>query len=75
MDSVQELMFKSACLLRELGNYCVDRQVRQRILSIQQGVLYRELNGIEKTKKDIAWDILMQTGDHKAATGFLKAYI
>ena len=71
MNKVYELLFNVVYLLKELGKYCNDKNVSSEVLRIQKETLYRELGNKTSKEKELAWEILIKTGNHRASAAYL----
>lgn len=71
MNKVYELLFNVVYLLKELGKYCNDRNVSNEVLRIQKEALYKELGDKPLKEKELAWEILIKTGNHRASAAYL----
>lgn len=71
MNKVYELLFNVVYLLKELGKYCNDRNVSNEVLRIQKEALYKELENKTSKEKELAWEILIKTGNHRASAAYL----
>lgn len=71
MNKVYELLFNVVYLLKELGKYCNDKSVCNEVLRIQKEALYKELENKTSKEKELAWEILIKTGNHRASAAYL----
>jgi len=66
-----EILFNAVFLLKELRKYCDDSNVSEKVLRIQKETLYKELKDQPLENKDLAWEILIKTGNHRASAAYL----
>lgn len=64
-------MFEIVCLLRQLKKHCNNENLKSEVLEIQKKYLYNIASDYSIQKKDIAWNMLIQTEDHVQSAKFL----
>ena len=70
--NIYQKMFEIMCLLKELRKHCKSMIVINQILEIQKKYFYNLAYNYPDEKKEIAWNLIMETGSHHESAKFLN---
>ena len=61
---VYQKLFEIMCLLKEMRTHCKSITVLNSVLEVQKKYFFAEAQEFSEEKKQIAWELMIESGDH-----------
>lgn len=68
---VYQKLFEIMCLLKEMRTHCKSITVLNSVLEVQKKYFFAEAQEFSEEKKQIAWELMIESGDHYSSAKFL----